>query len=112
MSYFRDGSSSLPGWLRPLHITIGFLLVFLVLLLLTIGLVGTIGHYGSLGHSSHLFAGLWVVILVILSSFSGLNINRAPDLLRPLHITTNVILFFGFLFVTATGWTVVQKYLP
>ncbi|MDJ0552711.1 MAG: DUF4079 domain-containing protein, partial [Microcystis sp. M49637_WE12] len=32
-------------------------------------------------------------------------------LARSLHIGTNLLLFLGFLFVTLTGWDVVQKYL-
>lgn len=112
INYFRGEDLSRPRWLRPLHTIVGWTLVFLVLLLLSIGIVGTIGQYGSLGHSSHLTAGLWVVALVIISATSGLNIDRAPDWLRPLHITTNLILFIGFVFVTFTGWSVVQKYLP
>jgi hypothetical protein len=86
-------------------------MVALVLILLGIGLVGTIGHYGSLGHSSHLIAGLLVVFLVFVSAISGLNITTRPPLARSLHIGTNLLLFLGFLFVTLTGWDVVQKYL-
>jgi hypothetical protein len=97
---------SRPIWLRPLHYTIGGILVALVLLLLTVGIVGTLGYYGSLGHSPHPIAGLTVVLLVLVSATSGL-LRR-----RKVHVATNLTLFFGFCFVSWTGWTVVQKYLP
>ena len=100
-----------PSWLRPLHLTIGSILVGLVFLLLSVGLIGTIGYYGSLGHSPHLIAGLSVVILVSLAAISGMQIGKKPWA-RSLHIGTNLILFLGFVFVTFTGWNVVQKYLP
>ena len=100
-----------PGWLRPFHYLIGSVMVGLVLLLLTIGLVGTIGHYGNLGHSSHLIAGLLVVGLVLLSAWSATQISPKHPWARSLHISTNIILFFGFAFVSLTGWDVVQKYL-
>jgi hypothetical protein len=99
-------------WLRPLHYTIGIILVLLVLLLLSIGLIGTIGHYGSLGHSSHLIAGLIVVCLVLLSAWSSTRIHPSRSWARTLHVTTNVTLFFAFLFVGLTGLNVVQQYLP
>ncbi|PSF39098.1 DUF4079 domain-containing protein [Aphanothece hegewaldii CCALA 016] len=101
-----------PTWLRPLHYTIGGILVFLVLLLLVVGIVGTLGHYGSLGHSPHMIAGLMVVLLVLVSATSGLMISRQYPIWRTIHVRTNLILFFGFCFVTVTGWIVVQKYLP
>ena len=95
-------------------------MVVLVLLLLGIGLIGTIGHYGSLGHSPHLIAGLSVVVLVLVSAGSAAQINPkrlwARSLKMPfwrsLHIGTNIVLLGGFIFVTLTGWDVVQKYLP
>lgn len=86
-------------------------MVGLVLLLLGIGLVGTIGHYGNLGHSPHLIAGVLVVALVVLSAWSSTQINPKRPWARSLHITTNIVLFFGFAFVSLTGWDVVQKYL-
>lgn len=101
-----------PTWLRPLHYIIGGILVCLVLLLLTVGIIGTLGHYGSLGHSPHLVAGLMVVLLVLISAFSGLMISNKQIPWRKIHLGTNLILFFGFCFVTFTGWIVVQKYLP
>ncbi len=100
-----------PSWLRPFHYIIGTILVSLVLLLLAIGLVGTVGHYGNLGHSWHLAAGLIVVALVLLSAGSATQINR-KSWARALHIGTNLTLFWAFLWVSLTGWSVVQKYLP
>lgn len=97
---------------KNFHFFIGFTMVSLVLLLLFIGIMGTLGHFGSLGHSSHLFAGLSVVILVLISAFSATQISTGQFWARPLHITLNMILFFGFAWVSLTGWTVVQKYLP
>ncbi|ARI81480.1 MAG: DUF4079 domain-containing protein [Microcystis aeruginosa K13-05] len=111
MGYRRLAGQSRPKWLRSFHLLSGLIMVALVLILLGIGLVGTIGHYGSLGHSSHLIAGLSVVFLVFVSAISGLNITTRPPLARSLHIGTNLLLFLGFLFVTLTGWDVVQKYL-
>lgn len=101
-----------PGWLRPLHFSIGGTMVALVLLLLSIGLVGTVGYYGSLGHSTHLPAGLGVVSLTLLSAWSATRISPQRPWARPLHLGTNLVLLCGFLLVTLTGWTVVQKYLP
>jgi hypothetical protein len=97
---------------RSLHYLMGMSMVSLVLLLLAIGIVGTLGHFGSLGHSSHLLAGLIVVALVLLSAFSATQINARRPWARPLHITVNIILFLGFAWVSVTGWSVVQKYLP
>ncbi|WP_427161087.1 DUF4079 domain-containing protein [Aliinostoc sp. HNIBRCY26] len=100
------------GMWRSLHYTIGISMVSLVLLLLAIGIVGTLGHFGSLGHSSHLWAGLAVVGLVLISALSATQINSQRPWARTLHITVNIILFFGFSWVSLTGWSVVQKYLP
>ena len=101
-----------PGGVRSLHYIMGIVMVSLVLLLLAIGIVGTLGHFGSLGQSSHLVAGLIVVFLVLLSAFSATQINPTRPWFRTLHITLNIILFAGFAWVSLTGWTVVQKYLP
>lgn len=101
-----------PEWLRSLHYTIGGSMVLLVLLLLGIGIVGTLGHFGSLGHSQHLYAGLVVVGLVLVSAVSATQINPRRTWARSLHIATNIILLIGFVWVSFTGWSVVQKYLP
>lgn len=98
--------------MRSLHYTIGISMVGLVLLLLAIGIIGTLGHFGSLGHSSHLAAGLVVVALVLLSAFSATQISPERPWVRTLHVGTNIILFIGFAWVSLTGWSVVQKYLP
>lgn len=101
-----------PSWLRPLHYIVGGSLVGLVLILLAIGIVGTLGHYGTLGHTSHLVAGLTVVGLVLLSAGSATWIDTQQSWARSLHIGTNITLFAGLLWVSLTGWSVVQKYLP
>ncbi|MEB3277944.1 MAG: DUF4079 domain-containing protein [Lyngbya sp.] len=101
-----------PQGLRTAHLAIGSIMVALVLILLAIGLIGTIGHYGNLGHSAHLPAGLTVVCLVLVSAGSSTQIHPSRPWARPLHIGTNVVLFFAFAVVSLTGWTVVQKYLP
>jgi len=85
--------------------------VGLVLLLLGIGIVGTLGEFGSLGQSSHLPVGLAVVALTLLSGWSSTQIGTI-SWARSLHVGTNLVLLFGFIFVTLTGWSVVQKYLP
>ncbi len=108
----RRNHQSRPGWLRPVHFSIGAILVVLVLLLLAIGLVGTLGHYGSLGHSSHLIAGIITVGLTLLSGWSATQISPQRPWARSLHLGTNLVLLLGFIFVSLTGWTVVQKYLP
>jgi Protein of unknown function (DUF4079) len=100
------------GGVRSLHYTMGISMVSLVLLLLAIGIIGTLGHFGSLGHSSHLPAGLIVVFLVLVSAVSATQINPRRPWVRTLHITVNIILFAAFAWVSLTGWTVVQKYLP
>jgi hypothetical protein len=101
-----------PVWLRPLHYGIGGTMVALVLLLLVIGLVGTLGHFGSLGHSAHLPVGLLVVGLSLLSAWSATQISPQCPWARSLHVGTNLVLLVGFVCVSLTGWTVVQKYLP
>lgn len=98
--------------LRSLHYGSGWLLVALVLLLLGIGIVGTLGHYGTLGHSPHLLAGLIVVALVLCSAGTASQISPERPWAKPLHISINVLLFFGLSWVSGTGWAVVQKYLP
>ena len=112
MFQIRKMSTPRPEWLRLLHYGIGGSMVLLVLLLLGIGIVGTLGHFGSLGHSQHLYAGLVVVGLVLVSAVSATQINPRRAWARSLHITTNVILLIGFVWVSFTGWSVVQKYLP
>ena len=97
---------------KNFHYIIGMTMVSLVLLLLVIGIVGTLGHFASLGHSSHLFAGLTVVFLVLISAFSATQISQGKFWARPLHITLNMILLLGLTWVSLTGWSVVQKYLP
>jgi hypothetical protein len=98
--------------LNRIDYVIGGCLVGLVLLLLVVGIVGTLGHFGTLGHSSHLFAGLAAVVLVLISAASATQINSNRPGMRSLHVGTNIVLFFGFVWVSLTGWDVVQKYLP
>lgn len=100
-----------PSWLRSFHVSMGVIIILLVLLLLIIGIVGTLGHYGNLGHSSHLIAGLWVVILVLISGLTAIKI-RGNNWARKLHLSINIVMFFALIFVSLTGWEVVQKYLP
>ncbi|WP_096590976.1 DUF4079 family protein [Calothrix sp. NIES-2098] len=100
------------GGMRSLHYTIGISMVSLVLLLLAIGIIGTLGHFGSLGQSSHLIAGILVVVLVLLSAVSATQISTEKPWFRTLHVGINIILFIGFAWVSLTGWSVVQKYLP
>jgi hypothetical protein len=99
-----------PTWIRSLHEWIGLLMIGLILVLLGIGLVGTIGHYGSLGHSSHLWAGITVVELSFLSAWSGVQIPHQVWA-RPVHWGVNVVLAIALIWVSITGWDVVQKYL-
>jgi len=87
-------------------------MVSLVLLLLLVGIIGTLGHFGSLGHSPHLFAGLTVVALVLLSAGSATLISARRPWARRIHIGANIALLIGFTWVSLTGWSVVQKYLP
>lgn len=111
MYYGRVARVGRPPWLRNAHYIGGIIIVFLVLLLLAIGLVGTIGHYGNLGHSSHLGAGLLVVGLIGLSAWSANQINSYNPWARSLHVSVNAILFVGLVYVSWSGWLVVQKYL-
>ena len=108
----RQTRSSQPVWLRSIHYILGGSLVLLVLLLLAVGIVGTLGHFGKLGHSSHLIAGLTVVGLVLLSAVSATQISAKRPWVRKIHVGTNITLFIGLLWVSLTGWSVVQKYLP
>ncbi|GAA6616363.1 DUF4079 domain-containing protein [Scytonema sp. NUACC26] len=98
--------------LRALHLLIGSCMVSLVLLLLLIGIIGTLGHFGSLGHSPHLYAGAIAVLLVLLSASSALLINTKRPWAKSLHVGTNIMLLFAFIWVSLTGWSIVQKYLP
>lgn len=109
---FRQIKQPRPIWLKQVHYIIGISLVSLVLLLLAIGIVGTLGHYGSLGHSSHLIAGLATVLLVLLSAGSATQINYHRPWVRWIHIGINFVLLGVFIWVSLTGWDVVQKYLP
>ena len=108
----RQQHQTRASWLRPLHVLTGGVMIGLVLLLLGIGLVGTVGHFGSLGHSWHLLAGLAVVSLVFLSAWGAIQINLRRPWARLLHVSTNLMLFVALLWVSLTGWDVVQKYLP
>lgn len=107
----RTKSIAQPNWLKFLHYILGASLVGLVLLLLAIGIVGTLGHFGSLGHSSHYVAGLVVVALILLSGASATLIH-VKSWAWSVHIGTNITLFAGLVWVSLTGWSVVQKYLP
>ncbi|MBF2015582.1 MAG: DUF4079 domain-containing protein [Rivularia sp. T60_A2020_040] len=98
--------------IRKFHYMTGIAMVSLVILLLLIGFVGTLGEYGSLGHSQHLWAGLITVLLVLLSAGSATLISTRWVWARRIHISTNIILFFVFAWVSLSGWSVVQKYLP
>ncbi|GAB1537872.1 DUF4079 domain-containing protein [Scytonema sp. NUACC21] len=119
---FRDRVAShrpLTPWftgdkteVRNFHFIIGSCMVSLVMLLLLIGIIGTLGHFGSLGHSSHLYAGVIVVALVLLSGGSALLISTKRPWARGVHVGANIALFFSFVWVSLTGWAVVQKYLP
>lgn len=108
----RQQQQAQPAWLRPFHVVTGSVMIGLVLLLLGIGIIGTFGHFGSLGHSWHLLAGLSVVSLIFFSAWSAVQIILMRPWARLLHISINIILFIGFLWVSLTGWAVVQKYLP
>lgn len=102
-------------WLRSIHIGVGLIMVGLVLLLVGIGIVGTLGHFGSLGHSWHLPAGLIVVGLTLASAWSAFQIgsNRIQAVrAREIHVAINSLLFLALIWVSITGWEVVQKYLP
>ncbi|MEM9947508.1 MAG: DUF4079 domain-containing protein [Cyanobacteria bacterium P01_D01_bin.36] len=107
----RSQSTPRPSWLRPLHVTIGIIMVTLVLLLLSIGVIGTLGEFGSLGHSVHLPMGLTVVALTVASAWSATRISPSRPWARKLHLSLNGILFLAFIAVTVSGWSVVQKYL-
>ncbi len=107
----RTQSWQSPDWLRPLHFWSGAAMSLLVLLLLAIGIVGTLGHYGNLGHSTHLPVGIGVVELVLISAWSAVQISPDRPWARPLHIGVNALLCVAFIFVSLTGWEVVQKYL-
>ncbi|MEO1446540.1 MAG: DUF4079 domain-containing protein [Cyanobacteria bacterium J06635_11] len=109
--FSRTGHRERPAWLRPVHYVLGGILVFLVLLLLSIGIIGTLGEYGHLGHSVHLPAGLTVVALTLGSAWCASRISPERPWARKAHLTLNAILLFAFVAVTATGWSVVQKYL-
>jgi phosphatidylglycerophosphate synthase len=112
MRHQRQQGQPRPAWLRPAHFFIGSTMVFLVLLLLAIGFVGTLGEYGRLGHSAHLGIGLLVVSLTLLSAWSAVQITPGQTWARSLHVGVNLALCVGFLAVSLTGWSVVQKYLP
>ncbi len=112
MFSLRQSQNIQPSWLRLTHYIIGWVMVGLVLLLLAIGIVGTLGHFGSLGHSGHLIAGCSVVALVLLSAGSSTQINPRQPWARAVHVGTNITLFVGFIWVSLSGWEVVQKYLP
>ena len=100
-----------PKWLRSAHFVTGVVMVLLVLLLLSIGVVGTLGEFGSLGHSLHLPAGLIVVAVTLMSAWSATRISPERPWARKLHLSLNAVLLFAFIAVTASGWSVVQKYL-
>lgn len=110
--YGRQAQSPRHRWLRPLHYSLGGLLVSLVLLLLSIGIIGTLGEHGSLGHSWHLPMGVGVVLLVLASAWSATRIHPKRPWARPLHVSLNGLLLLAFLAVTYSGWQVVQPYLP
>ena len=119
---FRNRTSGTPNFvpllpggyngLRTIHYFMGITMVGLVILLLAIGIVGTLGEYGSLGHSQHLGAGLTTVFLVLISAGSALLVRNGWVWARRIHIGTNIILFLVFVWVSLSGWSVVQKYLP
>lgn len=115
MSYIRWRYPSLRvsyGLLRQTHLILGLSMVGLILVLLAIGIVGTLGHFGSLGQSSHLIAGIAVVILALVSAVSAFQIRRGNAWTRRLHLGINICLLIALGWVSVSGWDVVQKYLP
>ena len=106
-----EALTGLSAQLRSIHWLSGWILVGLVLLLLAIGVVGTLGEFGTLGQSVHLFAGLSVTALVLASAGSSLLIPHWPWA-RRIHLTVNFVLLLALVWVSCTGWSVVQKYLP
>jgi hypothetical protein len=107
----RQAGETELGWLSKAHNLTGGILVALVLLLLAIGIVGTLGHYGNLAHSAHLPAGIAVVLLVLLSAGSAAFITPESIWMRSLHVGVNIAMLLGLIWVSWTGWEVVQKYL-
>lgn len=105
-----SGSVTPNPVLRNSHYLMGLVFLLLVLLLFSIGILGTIGHFGNLGHSPHLFAGLLIVTLAILSAITGSKI-KGNESFRSIHRLLNLFLFFSLTFVGWSGWLVVQKYL-
>ncbi len=112
MVYRRKVRQPRPPGLRTFHLAVGLGLVVLVVGLLAIGIVGTLGQYGSLGHSPHGIMGGLVVALTLLSATSAFLIRGDRPWARPAHITLNILLGSSLLLALATGWVVVQKYLP
>lgn len=108
----RTRTDERPSWLWPLHAVLGGTLVGLVLVLLTIGIIGTLGEYGHLGHSWHLLGGVSVVLLVLASGWSAIQIRRERPWARRLHVILNISLALALAGAGLTGWQVVQKYLP
>ncbi|AFZ46478.1 hypothetical protein Cyast_0499 [Cyanobacterium stanieri PCC 7202] len=108
----RHQKSPRPRWLKPLHWIMGVIMVSLIIILMTIGLIGTLGYYGNLGHSIHLPAGIIIAILAIASAWSATQINPKSPWAKTLHVRLNIALFFAFVMVGLSGWTIVQKYLP
>ena len=108
----RQTCSLRPKWLRSLHYVLGGTMLVLVLLLSAIGIAGTLNRYGTVGHSSHLLAGLTVLGLILLSGASATQMSAKRPWVRSLHIGTNITLSFGLLWVSLTGWSALQKYLP
>ncbi|MDP5015764.1 MAG: DUF4079 domain-containing protein, partial [Dolichospermum sp.] len=49
---------------------------------------------------------------VLVSAFSATQISTSKLWARPLHLGCNLCLLLGFAWVSLSGWTVVQKYLP
>ncbi|MEM9568531.1 MAG: DUF4079 domain-containing protein [Cyanobacteria bacterium P01_E01_bin.34] len=107
-----DRDASKRVWFRHWHFWAGITMLGLILLLLAIGIVGTLGHFGSLGHSWHLPAGLMVVGLAIASAVTGSRIQSERPNSRIIHLSINGALAVALLLVLASGWSVVQKYLP
>ena len=100
MFYGRTTRIGRPSWLSNAHYVGGIIIVFLVMLLLAIGVVGTVGYYGSLGHSPHLWAGLFVVLLICLSAWSANQISHRNTWARSLHVSINAILLLGLTYVS------------
>ncbi len=93
------------------HARLGPVILAVTLLGAAGGMTATFLKNGKLVIGPHLFVGLAVAVLVILTASLGPSLQKGKDWARTLHVTTNGLVLTLFGWQAISGITIVQKLL-